>query len=216
MIIINLMNVLVSAVNVMDVRLEKRVVLIDAGHGGEDGGAVGLYDTVEKDINLEISLKIRDILKDNGYVVIMTRESDKDLADPTLKSVSQRKKSDMNARVDLINASEADLVISIHQNCFSDGRYGGAQMFYSSNVEESAVLAEILQDEVIENLQNDSSRLAKCVDDKFLLNNSDLPTVIIECGFLSNENDVSLLCDTNYQTEFALTVLDAITKFYQK
>ncbi len=199
----------------MDVRLEKRVVFIDAGHGGEDGGAVGINDIVEKDINLEIALKIQDVLTDNGYIVIMTRESDKDLADPTLKSVSERKKSDMYARISLINSSNADLVISIHQNYFSDSKYGGSQMFYSNKLEESALLAEILQNEVISSLQSDSTRLPKAVDDKYLLNYSELPTVIIECGFLSNENDVSMLTDINYQTEFAVVILDALTKFYQ-
>lgn len=186
----------------------KATVLIDVGHGGEDGGAVGVDGITEKNLNLSISLILRETLVRNGYNVIMTREDDVDLSDDNLNSVSERKKSDMYKRIEIINNSKADIAISIHQNYFEQSQYKGLQTFYSN--ENSKSLAELIQKIVVEDLQNDNNRLAKQVDEKFLLNNSKIPMLIVECGFISNAEEANLLKDELYQIELATCIYKGI------
>ncbi len=211
----NLLHSFISVSQTAQQEYFDKTIIIDAGHGGEDGGATSINNVLEKDINLEISLILRDIFIQAGYEVIMTREDDSDLADKNLNTVSQRKTSDMRNRLDLINNSEADLVISIHQNHFEDSKYSGAQMFYSDNITESKTLAEHLQSGIVSYLQTDNSRQAKEVDSKYLLENSKLPTVVIECGFLSNQEDSENLVDHIYQTKIAMSIFLSVSNYFQ-
>ncbi len=192
---------------------EKLKVVVDAGHGGEDGGVSETGGIVEKDINLAVALYLKDLLEENGYEVIMTRDEDEDLADSTLETVSERKKSDLYNRVDIINKSDAVLVVSIHQNHFEQEKYKGAQVFYYTN--ESKVLAETLQADLIEKLTPDNNRVAKEIDNKFLLEESIIPAVIVECGFLSNKNEAILLSSDEYQQKIANAIYAGLSKYLE-
>ncbi len=188
-----------------------KTVIIDAGHGGEDGGAVGVNSVIEKDINLEIALKLQEYFENNFYQVIMIRDEDEDLADENLDTISQRKESDLRNRLEIINNSEAAVVISIHQNYFTESKYSGTQVFYAN--EDSKSLAETIQSGVVSALQPDNTRLAKFESGKFLLNNSNKPMVIVECGFLSNYDETEKLLDSDYQADLAKAIFNAVNVF---
>lgn len=193
------------------VEMPSNTIIIDVGHGGLDGGAVGFDGVNEKDINLEIALKLRDALQEYGFNVVMTREEDVDLSDDSLSTISERKTSDMQNRLDIINSTDAMLVLSIHQNYFEEEQYSGAQIFYGQ--ENSQSLAQTLQANIVQYLQPNNNRLATFVDSKYLLNNANKPMVIIECGFLSNEEECLLLQDDEYQNEFVSVIAKAISNF---
>ncbi len=212
LIIYNLNISMDRVVSAGDLFIRKETILIDVGHGGEDGGAIGLNSVVEKNINLQISLVLGAVLSQNGYKVLMTRTDDVDLADKNLNSISDRKRSDMYNRLEFINTSNADLVISIHQNTFSESKYNGLQAFYSK--ENSREFAEILQNMVRDELQNGNDREAKLADNIYLLDNSVVPMVVVECGFISNPADSQMLQDESFQDELAHTIFLAIEKYF--
>ncbi|MDF2568192.1 MAG: cell wall hydrolase/autolysin, partial [Oscillospiraceae bacterium] len=133
-------------------------IVIDPGHGGMDGGATGVDGSLEKNINLKISLKLRDILRVNGFRVVMTREKDESIHDANEKTIAKQKKSDMRKRLKIMQDNPNSLTISVHQNKFEQSQYYGAQMFYSSNNPMSKTLAECLQKKFVENLQKDNKR----------------------------------------------------------
>ena len=184
-------------------------VILDAGHGGFDGGASSNLGTLEKDINLSIALKTRDVLSLFGFNVIMTRTSDSALANT--------KKDDMYKRLEIVNANPDSIFVSIHQNHFTDGKYSGAQMFYGSGNEEDAKsLALILQKNFKENLNPQNDRQAKKADKSlFLFKKASQPSVLIECGFLSNYSESLLLQNEKYQTKISLTIAQSISEYYK-
>ena len=181
-------------------------IVIDAGHGGEDGGAQA-NGLLEKDINLAIALKLRDMLKASGFEVVMTRESDVSIYDSSASTVHEKKVSDMQNRVSMINSSDKNILISIHQNKFEQSQYSGAQIFYSDNLPESAKLAEKIRLSVTGLLQPDNKRELKTDGDSiYILKNAQVPAVIVECGFLSNVEEAKKLSDEKYQTEMAFAI----------
>lgn len=177
-------------------------IIIDPGHGGRDPGKVGTADTVEKDINLKIALYLKEILENQNVKVIMTRSEDKDLATTT----DNFKSSDMKERVSLIQKSNADLVVSIHQNSYTDPHVYGAQCFYYSNSTEGKELAALLQNQIILSTKQTKIREVKSNNDYYLLKHSTLPTVIVECGFLSNPEEEKLLLTDEYQQKMAWAI----------
>lgn len=182
------------------------VIVIDAGHGGEDGGA-SANGVLEKDINLRIALKLRDMLKASGFEVVMTRDSDVSIYDSSASTVHEKKVSDMKNRVSIINSSDKNILISIHQNKFEQSQYSGAQIFYSDNLPESAKLAEKIRLSVTGLLQPDNKRELKTDSDSiYILKNAQVPAVIVECGFLSNPEEAKKLSDETYQTEMAFAI----------
>lgn len=180
-----------------------RVVVIDAGHGCADGGKVGVNGVLEKDVNLAIALKVKDLLEQQDVTVIMTREDDKGTYP---KTGSNRKLRDMKKRVELINKERPALTVSIHQNSFSDQSVCGAQTFYYQGSKEGQFAAELLQAQMIKTLQPKKERVAKSNDSYYLLKNSNYPTVIVECGFLTNPEEAGLLCDEEYQQKTAWAI----------
>ncbi len=206
---------LVGAVSKIDehtIKIQsKGTIVIDAGHGGEDGGAVGVDGISEKDINLAISLALKEEFENGGYQIIMTREVDTALGDTSLGSVSARKKSDMYEREELFDNSEADLVISIHQNHFTEERYSGSQVFYKN--ENSKDIAEAVQYSIINDLQPNNNRVIKSIDSNYLLNNTETPMIIIECGFISNYEECKTLQDENYQKELSNVIFKAVDSY---
>ncbi len=189
----------------------KPTIIIDPGHGGEDGGAT-CDNIVEKDINLLISQKLKLMFLSNGFDVIMTRETDTDISD---KNVSNKKRSDLLNRVDIFNNSENNIVISIHQNKFAQSEYSGTQIFYSKNNEKSALLAQNIQQSVTSLLQPNNSRECKKAGSEILvLDNTDVPAVMVECGFLSNQSEAQKLINDTYQNELAFSIYLGFMEFY--
>lgn len=183
-------------------------IVLDAGHGGFDGGASSSSGALEKDINLSIALKTRDVLTLFGFDVVMTRDDDTALANT--------KKEDMYSRLDIVKNNPNSVFISIHQNHFSEGKYSGAQMFYGANNSEDArALALILQNNFKENLNPQNTRQVKSADKSlFLFKKAPQPSVLIECGFLSNFSEAQLLQNEKYQTKIALTIAQSVTEYY--
>ena len=164
---------------------EKKIILIDPGHGGMDGGAVAKDGTLEKDINLDISKILKNQLKKEGYKVIMTREDDRGLySEGKGKKIRRKKIEDLNKRCELKKTSNCDMFISIHLNMFEQSQYYGAQVWYSNN-EDSKRFAHILQNNLREELDENNKRKEKAAKNnyKILRDNDEMPSVIVECGF---------------------------------
>ena len=182
-------------------------VIIDAGHGGFDGGAEAEDGTLEKDINLKIALKLKELLKFSGYEVIMTRESDSGTEKDSNESIANRKKSDMYRRLNIITENPDAVFISIHLNKFHSQSANGAQVFYSKNNVGSKTLADSVQNSIVKLVQTENKRKVKMADNSiFLLKKANVPAIIIECGFLSNENDLNLLKQNEYQSKIAYAI----------
>ena len=195
------------------------LVIIDPGHGGEDGGAVGKSGVVEKDINLKISLALRDILHLMGYDTIMTREKDKAIYDEEAIKLRQKKRSDLKNRLSIIHKNSGDnsIFISIHQNKFPNEKYSGTQIFYSSNNPESEELALKIRENIVSKLQKNNEReIKESKSGIFLLKKSNIPSVVVECGFLSNAEEEKKLNDNVYQKQLALCISMGINDFFQK
>ena len=191
-------------------------IILDAGHGGMDGGAVGVNNTPEQGINLAITLKLKELLQLNGFEVILTRPNENSIHDPSETSVAKQKRSDMRNRLKIIENHPNALFVSIHQNKFSDPSCKGAQIFYSPNHSDSEQLAKLLQESFRENLQPENSREIKASDESlYLLWNAEIPAVLVECGFLSNPNECDQLCDESYQEEIAFVIYLSLLDFYQ-
>ena len=194
--------------------LQKPVVVIDAGHGGMDGGCVSVNNKAEKDINLNILLSLRDMAKIMGYEPVCTRETDKSIHDEGIEGLVKQKKSDMDNRLAIINEHEDAIAVSIHQNQFTDEQYSGAQMFYCPKVEGSEQLADIMQKKFVSNLQPENTREIKPVTDElYLLCNAKCPAVMIECGFLSNKEEAQKLESEEYQKQVAFTIFSGLSDF---
>lgn len=194
---------------------KSRTVIIDPGHGGVDGGAVGPGGVVEKNINLSISLKLRDFFQAAGFRVIMTRGDDRSIHDEGSDTIRSKKSSDLHNRFDIIQQNPNALFLSIHQNIFSDSQYHGTQVFYSPNDEASKRLADELQNTIRMSLQKDNERETKPAGKNlFLLYYAKTPAVLVECGFLSNRQEEALLQDDTYQTNMAFEIFCGTLAFY--
>ena len=202
-----------SSVNVYNAA--RPVVIIDAGHGGFDGGAVANDGTMEKDINLEIATALSEILLFSGYDVVMTRSTDTGTEDDSNQSISKRKVSDIKNRLNIINSYENSIFVSIHLNKFTSSSASGAQVFYSKNNKKSFELGNCIQSAVKSLLQNDNKRVIKQgTKNTYLLYHATKPAVIVECGFLSNKNDLALLKNQQYQKNMAYAVFCGINNYY--
>jgi len=185
-------------------------IVIDPGHGGRDPGKIGVNGALEKDINLSIALKLRDLLQEKGIKVIMTREEDVGLYD---ENDSNKKRADLQKRVDIINSSGAIFAISVHQNSFPQESCRGAQVFYHSESKEGKKLAEMIQAQLKETINDGNHRQAKANSSYYMLAKTSCPLVIVECGFLSNQREAALLLDEEYQKKMAWGIHQAILKY---
>lgn len=187
----------------------KQMVIVDAGHGGFDPGKVGVSGALEKDINLSIAIKLKKVLADSGYQVIMIREDDRALYH---ESASSKKLSDLKSRVSVINENQPAVTVSIHQNSYSAGTKG-AQVFYYKNSEESHAFATVLQDTIREMVADDNHRVEKGNDSYYMLKKTEGIFAIVECGFLSNPQEEKLLLTDQYQQKMAAAIAEGIEKF---
>lgn len=189
-----------QAVTVMAQRLPvegRRTIVIDPGHGGEDGGAVSCTNVLEKTVNLEIALRLNDLFHLLGVHTEMTRREDKSVH-TTGQTIAQRKISDLKERVKQVNSIENPILISIHQNLYPDARYRGAQVFYGPE-KASKALAENMQKSFLETLNQGSNRQIKDAQGIYLMEKAQCTAVLVECGFLSNPSEESLLRSADYQ-----------------
>ena len=192
-----------------------KIILIDPGHGGIDGGASAADGTVEKNINLNIALELEKLLKENGFKVFLTRDEDRGLYSDS-GSVKEKKIQDLNERCKLKKDTNCDLFISIHLNKFSDASCKGAQVWYSKN-SESEEIANIIQSNLVADLDSSNHRKPKFAKDmyKVLRTNDDMPGVIVECGFLSNNEDLSNLKNESYQKKVAESLNKSIKNYFE-
>ena len=181
--------------------VSNKIIVIDAGHGLPDAGASSKFGHLEKDLNMEIALKLKKLLKKKGAKVIMTRENDYSLS----KSKTNNKSEDLHKRIKIINKAKADIVISIHMNHFSQTKYSGAQTFYSNQNKSSQKLADSIQYNLIKHTDKSNTRKSKESNSIFILK-SNTPSVLVECGFLSNEAEAKKLSTKKYQEKIAKSI----------
>lgn len=182
---------------------EKYCVVIDAGHGGIDPGKVGINGAKEKDINLSIALKVKQFLEANDVQVVLTRDTDEGLYDA---DASNQKVQDMKRRVSIIEETAPSVTVSIHQNSYPEEYVHGAQVFYYETSAEGKKLAEILQTRLVDDVDHENKRQIKANDSYYLLKKTPTPIVIVECGFLSNQEEAEKLCSELYQEKVAWAI----------
>lgn len=178
-------------------------VVIDPGHGGVDPGKVGINDVYEKEINLSIAMLLKEILEQNDCKIIMTRTGDEGLYQ---EGDSNKKMADLRKRCQLIDESGADVTVSIHQNSFSQASSKGAQVFYQTTSSSGEVFAKMLQKQLISSLDENNRRVAKANSDYYMLKHTKTTMVIVECGFLSNQEEAQLLTQDTYQRRVAWAI----------
>ena len=191
---------------------DRPCVVIDAGHGGTDPGKVGVDGSLEKDINLQITRKLQRFLVMADVDVVLTRDGDAGLYD---EEAPNKKVQDMKNRVNIIEEKKPDLTVSIHQNSYHEEYVHGAQVFYYSGSSEGENAAKIMQNALL-SIDEDNTRQAKANDTYYLLKRTDVPTIIVECGFLSNAEDAENLCNEEYQDKVAEAICDGILKIIGK
>jgi len=190
------------------VPVSDKVIVLDAGHGASDGGAVGISGTEEKELNLKIAQRLQKLLEQTGASVVVTRSDDSPIADS--------KREDMHLRKQYKETSDADIFVSIHMNKFSQPQYSGAQVFYAPD-ESSRLLGEYIQEDMRQILNPENNRMAKKADSSiYILKSSSVPSVIVECGFLSNPQEERLLNQSDYQDKVAWSIYSGIIKYFDE
>lgn len=176
-------------------------IIIDPGHGGEDGGAVSLFGEVESEMNLSIALTLEKLLLFYGMEPVLLREEDISLHQDTATTIKEKKSSDLKQRVSIVNGYENGFLLSIHQNSYTEPQYHGAQVFYNPEGEE---FGQLLQELLREGLDPENQRVSKLVDSSiYLMNHVEVPAVLVECGFLSNPQEAEQLASKEYQKSIA-------------
>lgn len=188
---------------------QRPCVVLDAGHGGDDPGKIGVGGVLEKDINLSIAMRLRDYLEQQDVTVVMTREKDEMLSGEG----GGKKAADMKRRVEIINEAKADLTVSIHQNSYPSPAVHGAQVFFYKDSEQGQTLAAVLQENLRETVDPDNRRQIKENTNYYLLKKTTLPIAIVECGFLSNPEEAAMLGDEEYQDRIAWAVCKGILQY---
>ena len=186
------------------------IVVIDAGHGGFDSGKVGVDGTLEKDVNLSIALKLKQLLEPSGVSVVMTRTEDSGLYE---ENSTNKKRQDMEHRALLMNAANADCIVSIHQNSYTEESIDGAQVFFYTASNEGKTLASLIQKSLIQRIDPTNHRIEKSNGSYYLLKQASYPIVIVECGFLSNKAESKKLVDDTYQQKLAWAIHIGILQY---
>ena len=189
--------------------------MVNSPHGGFDGGAVASDGTVEKDINLKITLAVAKFLRQSGFNVVLTRENDVSTDDVETEKISTRKKSDLKNRLNLMKDYKDAVFVSIHLNKFTTSAANGSQVFYSRS-EESKRLGDCIQKSIVAKLQPENTRVNKlATSSTYLLYNATVPSVLVECGFLSNKSELEKLKDQDYQNKMAFSIYCGILEYFK-
>ncbi len=196
--------------NAMQQEQEGLCVVIDAGHGGDDPGKIGINGAKEKDVNLSIARRVKDYLEKEDIRVVMTRETEDGLYDA---DASHKKVQDMKRRIAIIEETAPDLTVSIHQNSYPEEYVHGAQVFYYEGSVEGQELADKIQKRLIEGADPENKRQIKANSSYYLLKKTKIPIVIVECGFLSNRTEAEALCSDEYQDRIAWEITLGILQY---
>lgn len=199
---------------VSTVPVSSKTVIIDAGHGLPDLGASTDSGVAESEINLEIALKVKALLEQSGTTVILTRSDEYGIYDEEAESIREKKISDIQNRVEIGNNSSADIFVSIHLNQIEENEYYGWQCFYKNGNEESINLATYIQNGLNDAIQINNTRVPLKIDGIYIVNNVEIPISIVECGFLSNDEELELLQDDNYQEQLAWGIYMGINDYF--
>lgn len=191
-----------------------KVVVLDAGHGVPDEGAQSSNGTTEAETNLKIALKVQNLLEQSGCVVILTRSDENAIYDIDSKTLKQKKISDIHNRVKIGNESSADIFVSIHLNKIPQQQYDGWQTFYKEGSEKGEKLAVSIQNNLNEAIQKENNRVAKTIQNIYIINNVEIPISIVECGFLSNPEEEKNLLDDDYQNRLAWGIYNGIIDYF--
>lgn len=192
---------------------EEMLVIIDAGHGGEDVGATGVNGVYEKDLNLSLAFILGEMLTEKGFAVVYTRNEDKMLYKDSENIKGIRKISDLKNRCKIAKNYPNAIFVSIHMNTFADGRYSGLQVYYSTQNSESEVLANAIQTSVKKEMQPDNNRKIKAGKDIYVLENINNVAVLVECGFLSNPEEAKKLSEKEYQKMLSFSIICGIIEY---
>ncbi len=198
------------------VEAKKRTVVIDAGHGGEDCGTIGVSGVYEKDLNLEIAFKLGEYLSSAGLDVVYTRTEDKLLYTEEQNIKGMRKINDLKNRMKIANSYTDALFVSIHMNSYGSAECSGLQVYYGIDSEDSKRLADSIQSEAVSRIQANNKRKIKSGNGLYLLENSQNPAVLIECGFLSNPEECKKLSQKEYQKELSFAILCGIINYVKQ
>ncbi|MBE6817613.1 MAG: cell wall hydrolase [Ruminococcaceae bacterium] len=189
-------------------------VVLDCGHGGPDGGAVGADGTLEKDINLSLGFALREILEQNGYTVVMTRETDAFICDDHSASLREQNVSDLHNRLKIAERYADSVFISLHMNKFSESQYWGSQLFYSPNHPNSRILAQAIRSRLVQTVQKGNQRSLKEMDSSvYIIYRATHPALLLECGFMSNPEELNRFKNKTYRSDFAFAVFLGIQDY---
>ncbi len=191
-----------------------KTIVIDAGHGKPDEGAESSRGTTEAETNLKIALKLQNLLEQSGSSVILTRSDENAIYDIDSKTLKQKKISDIHNRVKIGNESSADIFVSIHLNKIPQQQYDGWQTFYKQGNEQGKKLAEKIQSNLNDAIQKENNRVAKTIDNVYIIKHIEIPTAIVECGFLSNPEEEKLLLEDEYQNKLAWGIYNGIIDYF--
>ena len=191
-----------------------KTIVIDAGHGVPDEGAQSSNGTTEAETNLKIALKLQNLLEQSGCTVILTRSDENAIYDIDSKTLKQKKISDIKNRVKIGNESSADIFVSIHLNKIPQSQYDGWQTFYKAGSNEGKKLAESIQNNLNEAIQKENNRIAKTIDNIYIIKHVEIPITIVECGFLSNPTEEKKLLEDDYQNRLAWGIYNGIIDYF--
>lgn len=204
----------VKFVQTMAFPVTNKVIVIDAGHGKPDSGAENENGVSEEAINLKIALKLQQYLESSGATVLLTRSDENGIYELDSKTIAQKKVSDIKNRVKIANESSADIYVSIHLNKIPQGQYWGWQTFYNGQNKKSKELADYIQKNLNATISNDNKRETKKLDTIYIMKNVEIPIALVECGFLSNEQEAQKLEQDEYQSKLAWGIYDGIMDYF--
>lgn len=203
-----------KTVATMATPVSSKTIIVDAGHGGEDGGAVSDNGVSEAEINLKIALKLQQLLEQSGSNVVLTRSDDNAIYDVDKKTLREKKNSDIRNRVKIGNGSSADIFVSIHLNKIPENQYYGWQTFFKDGNEDGKRLATCIQNNLNETMQKENKRTPLKINNVYIIKHVEIPTVIVECGFLSNSEEEKQLQQEEYQTKLAWGIYNGIMEYF--
>jgi N-acetylmuramoyl-L-alanine amidase len=204
----------ISTVQTVSLPVSGKTIVVDAGHGVPDEGAQSSDGTTEAETNLKIALKLQNLLEQSGCTVILTRSDENAIYDIDSKTLKQKKVSDIHNRVKIGNESQADIFVSIHLNKIPQAQYDGWQTFYNKDSEDGQKLATAIQSSLNEAIQKENNRVAKTIENIYIINHVEIPTTIVECGFLSNPDEEKKLLDDEYQNRLAWGIYNGIIEYF--
>lgn len=203
-----------KTVETVTLPVSNKVIVLDAGHGKPDEGAQSSNGTTEAETNLKIALKVQNLLEQSGATVILTRSDENAIYDLDSKTLKQKKISDIHNRVKIGNESSADLFVSIHLNKIPQQQYWGWQCFYKEGNEQSQKLAKTLQENLNDSIQKDNKRVPMKLDNVYIIKHVEIPISIVECGFLSNQEEEKNLLEDSYQDKLAWGIYNGIMDYF--